>query len=240
MKQLSLLRKRKVAVVTLFALVTVVLLYAITSCERSPEQTSDRGHSLDAWAEIDQIQPAEDIVRFKQSLASISDGRYEDAVPVVLELAKDGIVEAQVTMGRLYADGHGVRKSVKESAKWYRSAAAYYERKAGLGDVEAQYQFGLLYFEGIGVERKDALVWTLKAARRGHPKAQFLLAKLYSSLGSSPSAEHVKWLKESARNGYAPAQYRLGVYYTRGTGVEKDEEKSKFWLERAAAQGYRE
>jgi TPR repeat protein len=201
--------------------------------------TTNVEYSLDAWTSIERIEPPEDVTRFKESLASISRGRYEDAVPVVMQLARDGVVEAQVTLGNLYAEGHGVPKDREQALGWHRKAAAYYKQKAASGDVQAQYQLGLLYLDGVAFDRDEALAWIVKAARQGHREAQFTLSRIYLKSSADPGKEHVKWLEESARNGYAPAQYKIGVYFLEGTGVEKDPARAKYWMTRAAKQGYR-
>jgi TPR repeat protein len=231
--------KRKTLIGVILAIVLLAVAgYIGASRDRKVEPTADFDYMLDAWTSVEKIEPAEDITRFRQGLASIARGKYEDAVPVVMQLAKDGVVEAQVTLGTLYAQGQGVPKDLNESARWHRKAAAYYRQRAASGDLQAQYQLGLLYLDGVGTDRAESLSWMVKAARQGHREAQFTLAKLHLDSPAPESKEHLKWLEESARNGYAPAQYKLGVYFTEGTGVEKDKARAKYWLTRAAKQGY--
>ena len=43
----------------------------------------------------------------------------------------------------------------------------------------------------------------------------------------------VVWLKKAAEQGNMVAQYNLGVCYNNGEGVEKDQEKSNYWLKKA-------
>lgn len=46
-----------------------------------------------------------------------------------------------------------------------------------------------------------------------------------------------KIMMELARGGNSKAQFHLGEFYLMGTGVEISEEKAKYWLRKAAAQG---
>jgi TPR repeat protein len=221
------------------AVLTVAFLLGRVGHSKPP-QAKDIEYVPDAWTSVDQIEPAEDVSRFKQSLASIARGRYEDAVPVIKELANDGVVEAQATLGSLYAEGRGVVKDREEAIKWHRKAAAYYRQEANSGDAKAQYQLGLLCLEGVGFDRGEGRMWIVRAARNGHPEAQFKLANMQLKSSAVPNQEHIKWLEEAARNGYAPAQYKLSVYFAEGLGVPKNPLRAKYWMMRAAKQGYRQ
>ncbi|MHC2585418.1 tetratricopeptide repeat protein [Bradyrhizobium diazoefficiens] len=44
--------------------------------------------------------------------------------------------------------------------------------------------------------------------------------------------------RELANRGSAPAQYVLGILYLNGNGVAQDSEQARYWLSKAAAQGY--
>jgi TPR repeat protein len=231
--------KRKLLILISSCIGLLVVFYLAQVASIKGPQATKSGYALDAWTSIEQIEPAEDVTRFRQSLASISRERYEDAIPVVMQLARDGVVEAQVTLGNLYAEGKGVAKNREEAVMWHRKAAVYYRQMADLGDVPAQYKLGLLYLEGVGFESSEGLSWIVMAARQGHPEAQFKLANIQTESSAVPNKEHLKWLEESARNGHAPAQYKLGTYFEQGNGVEKSPSRAKYWLTRAAKQGYR-
>jgi len=46
-----------------------------------------------------------------------------------------------------------------------------------------------------------------------------------------------KWLEMSAEAGFVQAQRALSEMYAKGEGTEKDLEKAKYWLGKAAEQG---
>lgn len=234
------LAERRAMLIAIAVCVTLLVAVYLVQAGTTPgTQTAGALYVLDAWTSVEQIEPAEDVTRFKQSLASISRGRYEDSVPVVMQLARDGVAEAQVTLGSLYSEGRGVAKNREEAVMWHRKAAVYYRQRAELGDVQAQYQLGLLCLEGVAFEPGEGLSWIVMAARQGHAEAQFTLANMQPESSAGATKERMKWLEESARNGYGPAQYKLGVYFEQGIGVEKSPARAKYWLTRAARQGYR-
>ena len=49
-----------------------------------------------------------------------------------LQLAEQGVAEAQFNLGTIYDSGQGVRQDYAEAARWYRKAAEQ-------GNTEAQY-----------------------------------------------------------------------------------------------------
>ena len=63
-----------------------------------------------------------------------------------LQLAEQGVAEAQNNLGAMYYTGQGVRQDYAEAARWYRKAAEQ-------GDVQAQYNLGLMYYKGQSVRQ---------------------------------------------------------------------------------------
>ena len=63
-----------------------------------------------------------------------------------LQLAEQGVAEAQNNLGVMYAKGRGVRQDYAEALRWYRQAAEQ-------GYAEAQYNLGAMYFTGGGVRQ---------------------------------------------------------------------------------------
>ena len=75
--------------------------------------------------------------------------------------AEQGSVDAQMTLGGLYAAGEGVAKDDAEAARWYRRAAEQ-------GSVAAQARLADMFSEGRGVPRDQvqAHTWFNLAAAR--------------------------------------------------------------------------
>lgn len=88
--------------------------------------------------------------------------------------ADNGLMEAQVTLAELYAQGGEV---IEQN---FNVAAIWFEQAATQNVAEAQFQLGVYYEYGIGVKRNDtvALQWYEKAAKQNHEEAkQALLPK---------------------------------------------------------------
>ena len=82
-----------------------------------------------------------------------------------LQLAEQGVAEAQFNLGTMYDSGQGVRQNYAEAFRWYRQAAEQ-------GLTQAQYDLGGMYFTGRGVRQDFHLSkeWFGKACDSGWQK----------------------------------------------------------------------
>ena len=83
---------------------------------------------------------------FQAGLDAYEAGDYETALKIYRAAAKQGDVEAQSNLGRMYKLGKGVTQDYKEAMKWYRLAAEQ-------GNVGAQSNLGWMYLKGQGVTK---------------------------------------------------------------------------------------
>jgi hypothetical protein len=109
-------------------------------------------------------------------------------------------------------------------------------------EFELGYAYESGHFHGMPGFAKDpqqAVLWLERAARAGHPRAQYRLGILLAHGWGAPRRSDLAnaWLNASARNGYAPASYHLGWMYHKGDGVPRDEVRAVRLLEQAASQG---
>jgi len=83
-------------------------------------------------------------------------------------------VEAQLSLGIIYALGEGVSKDAGTAIKWYTKAA-------NQGSAKAQYNLGKMYRKGKGVSKNKVVAakWFEKSAKQGHTTAQARLGLLY-------------------------------------------------------------
>lgn len=104
----------------------------------------------------------------------------------------------------------------------FDEAAAWYQKAADQGYIEALYSLGT-------VEN------CLKAAERGHVRAQVQLGKsfFHGSGVEQDYQEVAKWYRKAAEHGDMEAEYRLSLCYLTGKGVKKDEEEAEKWCSRA-------
>jgi TPR repeat protein len=152
-----------------------------------------------------------------------------------IEMAKTGDARAQHDLGMLYLAGRFVAKDPKEAAAWFEKAALQ-------GLAAAQFNLGVLYQRGEGVRENAqlAVFWFQSAAEQNEPRAQHNLAAAYAEgRGVARSFEKaVEWFTKSANAGLVQSQYSLGRLYETGTPNHPPEnEKARFWYEKAAAQG---
>ena len=98
-----------------------------------------------------------------------------DPVEDVRRRAENGDPIAQVTLGRMYANGRSLAKDDTQAVAWFRKAA---ER----GNADAQYELALRYDTGRGVTKdgSQAIEWYQKAAGQGHQDAAKRLAEAAS------------------------------------------------------------
>ena len=98
-----------------------------------------------------------------QTKHSISPGQMK----ALVLLAKQGNVEAQWRLGRLYGSKEGLLQSDEKAVFWYHKAAQK-------GYAPAQYSLGWMYEHGRGVAQngEQALFWYRKAAEQGLQKAR--------------------------------------------------------------------
>ncbi|TDX28427.1 hypothetical protein DFO67_110127 [Modicisalibacter xianhensis] len=94
-------------------------------------------------------------------------GKYAEAFQQVEEEARQGVPQAQYSLGRMYAFGQGVEKDMVTAVKWYRKAADQ-------GLAEAQYRLGEAYGAGEGVPQDyvQAYQWMSRARQNGEEKAK--------------------------------------------------------------------
>lgn len=149
-------------------------------------------------------------------------------------LAREGDMNAQLSLASHYALGRGVASDDDEAAKWARSAAEQ-------GHSMAQELLGSDYQEGKGVPQDyvAASMWHRRAAVQGNASSQYQLGALYQKgLGVlQDEAEAARWFQKAAEQGHPQAQQRLGAQYASGHGVPQNYLRGHAWLNVASANG---
>jgi TPR repeat protein len=86
---------------------------------------------------------------------------YAAAIQLCRPLADEGDARAQLSLGGMYYNGHGVPQDYPEAAKWTRRAAEQ-------GYAPAQADLGVLYWNGQGVPQNVVLayMWISLAAEQ--------------------------------------------------------------------------
>ena len=84
--------------------------------------------------------------------AAFERGDYETAMRELLPLAEQGVSEAQLGVGVMYANGQGVAQNPADAAKWFREAAEQ-------GHAQAQFNLASMYSVGRGVAQDNVLAY---------------------------------------------------------------------------------
>jgi uncharacterized protein len=100
---------------------------------------------------------------FQAGLDAYKKGDYVTAAKEWRPLAEEGSAAAQLNIGLLYLDGHGVPQDYGEAVMWLR-------RSAEQDNTEAQHDLGALYGAGLGVKRDyvQAYKWMNICAAKGN------------------------------------------------------------------------
>jgi TPR repeat protein len=144
--------------------------------------------------------------------------------------AEQGDISAQYILGLMYDKGEGVKKDSKKAIYYFENAAEH-------GDPEAQYELGARVSDD-----EKSKYWYEKSAKQGNPKAMFELGAMYEfGVGGSVDNEVAQyWFKESkagleklSNQNDMKGQLALALLFS----IERDYEKTKYWLERSAESG---
>lgn len=159
--------------------------------------------------------------------------RPEAAVTWVRFAAGHGFRAAQLVLGQMHLDGHGVARDPEAAYRWFVKAAA-------IGSVEARNMVGRCHELGWGVpvDHAEALVHYRKAAAAGldwgHYNVGCLL--LYGTGIRRDHAQAFRHLAAAAEQDHAKAMGMLGRCHEEGWGTPVDRATASR-LYRAAAEG---
>lgn len=114
---------------------------------------------------------------------------------------------------------------------------------AANGRIEAQFDLGRAYDQGLyglNKDEEEAFRWFLKAAKKGHIKAENDIGVAYArGAGVEKNMmEAVKWWKLSALSGNEVAQSNLAYMYSKGEIGEKNLAEAVKWWKLSADQAY--
>jgi len=127
---------------------------------------------------------------------------YDQAFAWYFKAAQSGHAVAQVNIGSMYVNGHGVTQDYDQAVYWYRKAAEQ-------GFSPAQCKLGLMYCSGQGVpiDCAQAAIWLRKAAEKRVSKAQYELGILYGKGGNGLPKDYSEayfWLYLAASTETSP------------------------------------
>lgn len=144
----------------------------------------------------------------------------------VLQLAKQGHLEAQYAVGCAYLLGQGVALNGEQGAYWLNKAAAR-------GHSGARQ-----YLENLRAEGLIAPASTTPE-KFAEQEQRYNDAFYLDNMRDAKPGEAFKIYLELAKEGHIEAQYSAGWAYMHGRGVAKNQEQAKYWINKAAASGHK-
>jgi uncharacterized protein len=137
-------------------------------------------------------------------------------------------------LARRYMRGEGVLQNPEKAIPLLNQAAAAGSADAQ-NDLAGLYDFGRLWF---AQDHRKAFELYRKAAKQGHPLAQYNLGACYYEGAGTPIdyKKSLFWTRKSADQGYLKATVMLGWHYADGHGVAKDTDKALKLFHQAANQ----
>ena len=164
-----------------------------------------------------------------------SEEYYSQAYEVFYESAMgDNDPIAQHSLGTMYLDGEGVKRS-------YTQAIKFFERAIKNNYPPAFNSLGLCYDNGTGVaaDINKAFEYQRKSAMMGFPTAMNNLSLCYNKgTGVDKDIEkYHEWQMKAAECGNVSALCNIGLDYWVGESQSKDIYKAKKWFEKAVEAG---
>ena len=141
---------------------------------------------------------------WQQAEVLVNEGKYYQAMPVLLRSARMGNPHSQAMLGIIYQDGDSVQPNDRTAAYWFGLAAAQ-------GHRAAEYELGAMYEEGEGglpKNEKKAMELYEKSAAQGFDKAQLMMGVDYELGDGVPRSRPraIQYLRASGGQGVFIAQ----------------------------------
>lgn len=186
--------------------------------------------------------PPTPLEAFRSGTQALRQGKTEQGLAELEYAAEQGVPGAIWKLGRIYADGDGVKMNKARAYDYFRRLTTMHGDDSA-GTPNARYlanafvALGLYHLDGIpGTLKADANVaremFRYAAAYYADPEAQYYLGRLYL-LGKGASKDAIqaaRWLRLSANKGDHRAQALLGGMLFKGEEVSRQAALGLFWL----------
>jgi len=186
--------------------------------------------------------PPTPIEAFRSGAQALRQGKTEQAVTELEYAAEQGVPGAIWKLGRMYADGDGVKMNKARAYEYFRRLTATHGDDSA-GTPNARYlanafvTLGLYHLDGVpGTLKADPNVaremFRYAAAYFADPEAQYHLGRLYLLGKGAPkdAIQAARWLRLSANKGDHRAQALLGSMLFKGEDVSRQAALGLFWL----------
>ena len=191
------------------------------------------------------VTPSTPLEAFRSGTQALRQGKTDQAVAELEYAAEQGVPGAIWKLGRMYADGDGVKMSKVRAYEYFRRLTTTYGDDSAGSAGAANAGFLANAFVTLGLYHLDGIPGTLKAdpnvAREmfryaasyfADPEAQYHLGRLYLLGKGAPkdAIQAARWLRLSANKGDHRAQALLGSMLFKGEQVSRQAALGLFWL----------
>jgi TPR repeat protein len=173
----------------------------------------------------------------------LREGRIDQGLLALEYAAERGVPGALWKLGRIYADGDGVRINQKRAFEYFRSltkAHAYDPPAAPHARFVANAFVTLGHFYLAGIPDADIKpdpvvahgMFRHAASYFGDAEAQYQVGRMYLEGSGTPkdAVQASRWLRLAADMGQRNAQALLGAMLFKGTDVSRQAAMGLFWL----------
>ncbi len=189
------------------------------------------------------VQPLKPFEALRTGTQMLRDGHVDQGVSALEYAAEQGLPSALWKLGRIYADGDGVRQDRRRAFEYFRSltrAHAYDPPGTPHARFVANAFVTLGHYYLDGIANSDVKVDPVRAYQIfrhaasffGDPEAQYQVGRM-SLDGSGTSRDPLqaaRWLRLAADAGQRNAQALLGSMLFKGTDVSRQAAMGLFWL----------
>ena len=198
-------------------------------------------------AAVAPAKPAEILDAFKSGTQAYIAGDHTKGLTALQYAADHGHPVAQWKLGRIYAEGDGVKADPYKAYQYFSALAS---KNAETSPFLPQARFvanafvalGSYHLEGIpntevkSDPRRAAQLFRYAATYFGDADAQYHLARLYLDGRGAHKDQRTaaRWLYSAANKGQYRAQALLGQMMVHGEGVPKQAARGLMWLTLAA------
>lgn len=186
--------------------------------------------------------PASGCGTLRSSFLARQAGGIEAALKSLDELVRNGDVGAAWELGRVYADGDGVKQNDQRAFQYFGGLANSHADEP-TGTPQARFvanafvELGRYYLTGIpNYIRPDPVhayeMFNYAATYFGDPDAQYHLGRMYlngQGVGKNTKLA-VRWLFAAANKGQYEAQAVFGALLFKGQSVDRDAARGLMWL----------
>jgi len=121
---------------------------------------------------------------YSDGLDAYQKREFSAALKHFRKAAEEENADAQLHLGAMYFNGHGVAQDRDEAARWFHKAAVH-------GNLEAQHILGVIYWDGRGVTRSyvSSYMWFNIASHNGSESAADSVRRIAAELSAPDISE---------------------------------------------------